>query len=1052
MRIDQQCSKVKLFKPKFPGNPFITKMAMPTFIGALAIVFLLAVPTLSHSQTLEEANTLESKVLELYTAGKYEEAIPFAQHSLVIRENILGLNHDQVAESLNDLAALYKKIGRSADAEQLYKRAVAIEEKVLNPDDPRHAKTLHNLALLYEDQGRYADAERLYSRSLAIYEKAFGSDHPDVAAQLNDLADVYKAQGRHADAERLYRRSLAIREKTLGRDHPHIALSLAGLASLYEDQARYDEVESLYKRAIDILAKHSDYDSEVNLSSALNNLAEFYETSARYQDAERLYRRSLILLQKTVGSDHSKVGITLDNLANMYADQGRYADALQSSKRALAILEKSFGQEHEDVAIALRNLAHLYMRQEDYVDAEPLLRRSLAISEKALGTNSPSVAKTINSLASIFAKQGRRADAERMYKRSLEILRQTTGAESLQTAETLNSLGMFYKDQGRFADAELLYKRVLAIDEKTFGLTHPNTANSLNNLAGLYSDQHRYRIAEEMYKRAFAIWEQTLGAAHPNSVRALTDLAGTYADQGRYFDALPLIRRTITQNAPDKAFAFPIIFGSSRRNVIARSEGIRDSYRVLQLTSSSVAGESISKLAVRLAAGSGDLAQLIRKDQDLANEAERLDRFIMAAVSKLPSERDTAKEKEIRNRIELIESERKKLKATLADRFPTYLALSSPGPLGLKETQSLLANEEALVAFDFDEASYAWVITRNNSSWTEVKLTATQLTERVRRLRISVDSGSKEAFDTWGAFQLYQQLFGSIANDLRGKTRLSIVANGALTSLPFHLLVTKDPRRKGYKRVDWLVRSYAVTILPSIQSLKILRTRSPLSLATKPIIAFADPKFANNALPRLPGTRVEVEAIAKSLNADPSDVKLGPKATVTAVKQVKLDQYRIVYFATHGLVSGDLIYLSQSNAEPALALSSPTEPTDYDDGFLKASEVAELKLNADWAVLSACNTAAGDKPGAEALSGLARAFFYAGAKSLIVSHWSVNDQATARLMIGTFYASKHDPSLSRSEALQASMLSMIESVTSDEDAHPRFWSPFVVVGEPAKGR
>ena len=130
----------------------------------------------------------------------------------------------------------------------------------------------------------------------------------------------------------------------------------------------------------------------------------------------------------------------------------------------------------------------------------------------------------------------------------------------------------------------------------------------------------------------------------------------------------------------------------------------------------------------------------------------------------------------------------------------------------------------------------------------------------------------------------------------------------------------------------------------------------------------------------------------------------------------------------------------QRVAEPALALSIPEKPNDVDDGLLTASEIAQLKVDADWAVLSACNTAAEDNPGAEALSGLARAFFYAGARSLIVSHWSVSDEATARLMIGTFRASERNPQLSHAEALRESMLAMVDGVTSDYEADPRFWA------------
>ena len=203
-------------------------------------------------------------------------------------------------------------------------------------------------------------------------------------------------------------------------------------------------------------------------------------------------------------------------------------------------------------------------------------------------------------------------------------------------------------------------------------------------------------------------------------------------------------------------------------------------------------------------------------------------------------------------------------------------------------------------------------------------------------------------------------------------------------------------------------------------------------------------------LPQLPGTRREAQQIAGELKADPADIKLGLAATETAVKQSKLDRYRIVYFATHGLVAGDLESFAKDKAEPALALSIPEKPDDLDDGLLTASEIAQLKLDADWAVLSACNTAAEDKPGAEALSGLARAFFYAGARSLIVSHWAVSDEATARLMTETFRAGARDPKLSHAEALRQSMLAMIDRAKSDVEANPRVWAPFVVAGEPAK--
>src|SRR5262249_5813183 len=153
--------------------------------------------------------------------------------------------------------------------------------------------------------------------------------------------------------------------------------------------------------------------------------------------------------------------------------------------------------------------------------------------------------------------------------------------------------------------------------------------------------------------------------------------------------------------------------------------------------------------------------------------------------------------------------------------------------------------------------------------------------------------------------------------------------------------------------VDWLMRSHAVAILPSVMSLQVLRRGSNSSSARKTMVAFADPTFADT-MPQLPGTRVEVETISKDLKIAAGDIHFGRSASEAAVKQAKLDQYRIVYFATHGLLPSDVAFLGKSKIEPALALSKPDTPSDLDDGLLQASEVALLKLNADWVVLSAC--------------------------------------------------------------------------------------------------
>jgi CHAT domain-containing protein/Flp pilus assembly protein TadD len=901
------------------------------------------------------------------------------------------------AAALNQQVTQLYNQGRYSEAIPLAQRALAILEKARGPDHPDVANSLNNLARLYSAQGRYFDAELFHKRSLAILEKAFGPDHPDVAASLNNLAEVYYAQGRYADAESLFKRSLAIKAKAFGPNHPDVALSL-------------------------------------------NNLAEVYHAQGRYVDAEPLFKRSLAIKEKAFGPDHPDVALLLNNLASLYVAQGRYADAEPLFKRSLAIKAKAFGPDHPDVAVSLNNLGLLYQNQGRYADAEPLYKRALAIREKAVGPDHSDVALSLNNLASLYVVQG------------------------------------------RYADAEPLFKRSLAITEKALGADHPNVAASLNNLAELYRAQGRYADAEPLYKRSLVIKEKALGPDHASVALSLNNLAELYRAEGRYVDALPIVQRTISQNSANKSVALPVLFGSQSGKLLTSAEALNASYTVLQRSVSSAAGEAVSKLAARLAVGNNELAQLVRKDQDLSAEADRLDKSIVAAVSKPPAERNTSAEDQIRKRIDEIKSERDKLQDVINQRFPDYAALSKPQPLTIEQTHALLADDEALVTIDLDKKSYVWVITKDRAEWKELTINAEDVSESIETLRTGLNPNSPKPFDRNLAYQLYRRVLGPIEEVISKKARLSFVFDGALTSLPPQLLIKRDPDGKGLNSIDWLIRKYAVTVLPSIGSLKILREEKSTVAAIKPMIGFGDPVFdrtmptsgrqhvsalnrsltsfyrgvtadtkaLGEALPALPETADELRAIAKILGAKSEDIKLGEAASVTTVKKEPLANYRVVYFATHALVAGEVEKFAKARAEPALVLSIPDKPSEEDDGLLTASEVAMLKLNADFVVLSACNTAAGDKPGAEALSGLARAFFYAGAKSLVVSHWEVDSEATVALMDGLFEALKANPRLSHAEALRLSMLRMIANSSKSEWAQPEFWAPFVVVGEPQK--
>ena len=273
--------------------------------------------------------------------------------------------------------------------------------------------------------------------------------------------------------------------------------------------------------------------------------------------------------------------------------------------------------------------------------------------------------RSLNNLAALYRTQGRYAEAEPLYKRSLAIREKALGPDHPDVAQSLNNLAVLYEEQGRYADAEPLYKRSLAIREKALGPDHPDVAQSLNNLAELYKEQGRYADAEPLYKRSLAIYEKALGPDHPDVADALNNLAALYGDQHRYGEALPLIRRTIARKVAAAGAALPVLYGAQAQKLIAADEAVDDSLNAVQRAAQTSAGEALNALAVRFSAGSDRLAQLVRNDQDLAAEADALDKTIIAAVSKEPSQRDAAAEQRIRDRIAAIAKERDDISKTL---------------------------------------------------------------------------------------------------------------------------------------------------------------------------------------------------------------------------------------------------------------------------------------------------------------------------------------------------------------------------------------------------
>ncbi|CCD84951.1 conserved protein of unknown function; putative Kinesin light chain-like protein [Bradyrhizobium sp. ORS 285] len=1034
--------------------------------GLVGIVLAAALaPVAAQKVDIEAA---QKRFTELYAAGNYSGALTLAQATEAAAKRA-GTNNLTYVLALNDLARANQELGRYAAAAGMFKQVLDALQKNVPPSDPRIAQALANLATVQLLQGKSGEAETLYKRALEIATKALGPNDPAVIRLLGNLGDVYTSQARHADAETEYQRALALAEKTSGPNSLPVALVLNNLTKLYEDESRFAQVEQATKRALAIREQALGPDHP-DVAASLNNLAHVYERVGRYAEAESLFRRAIAIWEKSVGANHPRLATSLLNLASVYADEDRLDEAEALYMRALVIREAAFGADSLGVATVLNNLAAIYESQERYAEVEKYARRALEIAETSIGPTHPDTAKVLRKLGVAYDGQRRYAEAEAQFDRALAILTKAVGPTHRFIAPVLVSQGHLFEHQGRYDQAEQAYKRALTINEAARGPNHPEVARGFNDLASLSLLQGKPTDAVAFSRKATAAI-----LAHADN-----DISPAMPTDGGSGGLIEQRSDIFVTHVAGLAAAVHEDGGS------ARALG-REAFDSAQWAIQSSAGTALQQLGPRFAAGNDALAALVRTNQDLSAYLRDRNKALVAALASLDVASATARIDDIRKSIADAESKLAANAALLQTQFPEFAGLSAPKPLKVEDAQKLLGPDEALLLFlTGEKESYVFALTADAFDWHAIPIGGSELAGEIANFRKGLDIDQLGPFDLPLAHRMFEQLIGPVDGTIKSKRNLLVVASGALTALPFHLLVTEAPPSApvqdgtAYRDAAWLIKRQAVTVLPSVASLQTLRSFVRRASSQKPMIGFGDPVFSRvpapgnskdgrgtrrlarayteywrgagldrSALasaPRLPDTADELKAVASDLGAAMSDIHLGRDASVTTVKHAPLAEFRVVYFATHGLVAGDIKGL----AEPALLLSLPAQPSDEDNGLLTASEAAQLKLNAEWVVLSACNTAAGDKPGAQALSGLARAFFFAGARALLVSHWPVDSEAATRLNISTFAALKAEPTLGRAEALRRAMLALLNDRSSRTSAHPAIWGPFSLIGEGAR--
>lgn len=1040
------------------------------------------IATLERNGRPIDLNFLPHRLLmlaNLYIAQqRYAEAEPLLKRAIGMREAGNGPeNSQQTGILLDALGKLYVSWGLYAEAEQAFNRALTIVEAQAGAQSPLTGAVLNNLAQLYATQGKYADAERVMLRAIATFGKDTGifgkllSNINTEGPMLGNLGEIYQAQGRYGKAEELFKRSLALAEGD--RDKANLVLALNNLAGLYSTQGRFAESEPLLKRSLDVAGNLPGGGGKYD-AALLNNLAALYHDMGRQSEAEALYRRGLALRLERLGPDHPDVALSMNNLAVYYHDGQRYAEAEELVKQAQAIREKTLPPDHPDIATGLDNLAEIFDVQKRHGEAEPLMLRALAIREKALGPKHKDIGTSYHNLAGVYQGEGRLEEAAQAYKRSLAIWESALGPDHPLVATGLNNTAELYFKQQDWAQAASYWQRSTDILIRRFkhgaGAAHGGGMPEIDQEASRFRRMVRvsYRTAGAEPTEAKAISARMFEAAQwAEGSAAAQSLAQMAARKAAGAGELGKLVREQQDLGAEWQVKDKLLTAAR-----SKAEDQRDQRVEAELHDRLAAIDTrLAEIAAALAKDFPDYATFASPEPLSLAETQRYLRdneallLFLDAPAKEPLPEETF--------IWVV---------TKTDERWVRVAIGTPTLE--REVKALRCGLDYEGAWG--EGTECPALTGQNYSAADEK------------------AGKPLPFDAKRAHALYKGLFAKVEDLIKGK-RLLIAASGPLSQLPFQVLVTEAPRHgDAVGKLSWLIRKHSIAVLPAVSSLKALRWSAKAQIGGKPYLGVGNPLLegqdaedaalaaaarnrqscpkpaapggreapkqsvpaarqtpAHRSARRsaymqgghvdanlirmqepLPETAGELCMVAKDLNAESASVLLGANASETKLKGLsehgELASYGILHFATHGALAGQI----GPGAEPGLLLTPPETASELDDGYLSASEIVNLKLNADWVILSACNTAAGGKDNSEALSGLARSFFYAGARSMLVSHWAVNSQATVKLVTRAVTAMKANPEAGRAEALQKAMLGLIA-----KDLQPALWAPFVVAGE-----
>lgn len=983
-----------------------------------------AAPPLPRALTSRETAQWQALVVQseaARAAGRWRELVKVTRKRVRIEQRAYGPTSAVTAVSWSWIGQALVRQGRDAEAEPFYRRALEIDRQVLGPRDPQTLLAISNLAGLLERRGRFSDAEPLRSDLLEASRAMFGETSAEAAAAAVALADVLRAQARPREAEPLYRLALRIDSSLLAEKDPGLAADLGALAA-----------------TLDVLGRHVE--------------------------AEPLHRRSLAIRREAFGERDAATAQAYARMGANLDAQDRHAEAEPLLRVALATDRDVRGVLHPATAADAAGLGANLNAQGRAREAEPLLREALDIRRRTLGEKHADTAASYGALGDNLTARGKRTEAERLHRRALAIVRAAKGENDPATALAYEALANDLDASGRYAQAEPMLRHVLDVRRAALGERHPATAATYDALA---ENQHRLASntgAEALSSKAVAIVRARRSAdlkAPGSGPDAAIRRARADAETGEA--AEPVFRRYLH---------LAWLASQEQPSELPRLQD--QAFSAAQDLEVSPAARALAQTAARAAFGRKTTAGDARVRQDLAGQVGQIEDQLTKALP----QGDRAKAARVGAALDAVGRELAGLDARLQKDNPRYAETISPPALSIVQAQARLKpGEGMLFIVPTGEDVYVFALSQSRIAWRRAGSPQADLESRIRALRCQVDEGACGAkgrlaaegqlapFDLQTAHSLYSDLIAPVEGALAGVDRLFVTTSGAFGGLPLGLLPTANTGVLA--STPWLADRYALTTLPSVASLRAAGPSKRPATRRWSFVGYGDPAmerapFAprglgeamarNAAFAPLPGTADELRAMARALGAPQASVHLGGKATEASIKRSPdIATADVVAIATHGLLGHEMRGLS----EPGLVLSPPGRPSAEDDGVLTATEAASLALTADWVILSACNTAGSDgEPGADNLSGLARAFLYAGARALLVSHWRVFDDATAALTVQTLAIQKANPYLSKAQALQQAMRTVRTGRRPDgaalpgwqpEWAHPAYWAPFVVI-------